>query len=593
MTVNNTPLLPQNGDLTLPSSPLTTITTTAALSGSSHTNFHIFDILVGLVMGVTIEHGTGRSVKGRFYAGSRLLQPVTNWSGIPIDMINFVVASFASLPLALIMRYGLPPSRVRPLFRAITEILLGAGVVIFCFGMQLRVLLLQSCVAYVILLCCRHDRLVTPIAVTTWSLLYLMLIHQCRLYYDYEGYTLDISGAVMLQTQRLSSLAFNLYDGVRIAKALVSDATYKTLDDNAHVDGKNDPKRAIVEEGGPTLMPSSRECAVAKIPGPIEFAAYCMYFHGVCIGPFVFFKDYQNYLHGYENKHLPPIPFRRLCYLTLRLAVYGLTYAVLFNRIPVNFINHGDFQELSLLGQTSYMFAAFMVARLKYYFGWCLAEMLGICAGNGYTGVDPETRTTLWANVHNFDFFQVETAPNLKVLIDAWNIGTVRWLREVVYFRAPLRFRTILVFLVSAFWHGLYPGYYLMFTTFALFTYTSRTWRRNVRPLVLRAESPSLQCFYDFFTLLITHFTMEYAQAPFHLLGFLPSISLWTRFLFVPHIIGVIVIVAVARTVRYFKAVVEARVSRRQLSTTSHIGVYAVGVVDHRADCVTIHDCNY
>lgn len=342
MTVNAAPLLPQNGSLALPLSPF--ITTTTALNVSSHANSRIFDILVSVVMGVTIERGTGGFVKDRFYAGSRLLQSVTNWSGIPIDMINFVVASFASLPLALIMRYGLPPSRVRPLFRAIAEILLGTGVVIFCFGMQLRVLLLQSCVAYAILLFCRHDRLVTPVAVTTWSLLYLMLIHQCRLYYDYEGYTLDISGAAMLQTQRLSSLAFNLYDGVRIAKASASNGACKTSNDDDHVGSKNDAKRAIVEEGGPNLMPSSRESAIAKMPGPIEFAAYCMYFHGVCIGPFVFFKDYQNYLNGYENKHLPPIPLRRLFYLSLRLAAYGLTYAVLFSRIPVTFINHGAFQ---------------------------------------------------------------------------------------------------------------------------------------------------------------------------------------------------------------------------------------------------------
>ncbi|KAL5971229.1 Membrane-bound O-acyltransferase domain-containing protein 2 [Taenia solium] len=341
MTVNAAPFLPQNGSLTLPLFPFTT-TTTTALNASSHTNSRIFDILVGIVMGVTIEHGTGGFVKDRFYAGSRLLQPVTNWSGIPIDMINFVVASFASLPLALIMRYGLPPSRVHPLFRAIAEILLGTGVVIFCFGMQLRVLLLQSCVAYVILLFCRHDRLVTPIAVTTWSLLYLMLIHQCRLYYDYGGYTLDISGAAMLQTQRLSSLAFNLYDGARIAEASVSNGTCKASNDNDHV------------ESGPNLMPSSRESAIAEMPGPIEFAAYCMYFHGVCIGPFVFFKDYQNYLHGYENKHLPPIPFRRLFYLSLRLVVYGLTYAVLFSRIPVAFINHGAFQVSHYSRQQKY-----------------------------------------------------------------------------------------------------------------------------------------------------------------------------------------------------------------------------------------------
>lgn len=319
---------------------------TSFTAAPNSTNFRILDILVGVVMGITIEQDAGGFVKDRFYAGSRLLQPITDWSGIPVDMINFVFASFLSLPLALIMRFALPPSRVRPIFRALAEIVLGAAVVIFCFGMQLRVLLLQSSVAYVMLLLCRRDKVITPIAVTVWSLLYLMLIHQCRLYYDYEGYTLDISGAVMLQTQRLSSLAFNLYDGARITKAAAAanGACKASNEEDDSLDGQDDATRAIVEDSGPKLAPSSRECAVMKMPGPVEFAAYCMYFHGVCIGPFVFFKNYRNYLHGYDNKRLPAIPYRRMFYLTLRLAAYGLTYAVLFNRIPVSFINHAAFQ---------------------------------------------------------------------------------------------------------------------------------------------------------------------------------------------------------------------------------------------------------
>lgn len=340
--------LPQNDTFSLPPSLLATASfpPNSSYSAADSTSVRILNILVGLVMGIAIEQDAGGFVKDRFYTGSHLLQPITDWCGIPIDMINFVFASFISLPLALFMRFALPPSRVPPIFRALAEIALGVGVIIFCFGMQIRVLLLQSSVVYIILLLCRKDRPITPIAVTIWSLLYLMLIHQCRLYYDYEGYTLDISGAVMLQTQRLSSLAFNLYDGARISKAAeaANGACKTSNDEDDSIDGPDDGTRAIVENSGPKLAPSSRECAVAKMPGPVEFVAYCMYFHGVCIGPFVFFKDYRNYLHGYDNKRLPLIPLRRMFYLTLRLAGYGLTYAVLFNRLPVSFINHGAFR---------------------------------------------------------------------------------------------------------------------------------------------------------------------------------------------------------------------------------------------------------
>ncbi|VDN34074.1 unnamed protein product [Dibothriocephalus latus] len=163
-----------------------------------------------------------------------------------------------------------------------------------------------------------------------------------------------------------------------------------------------------------------------------------------------------------------------------------------------------------------------------------------MCAGNGYTGDDPVTKEAQWKNVHNFDFVQVEAALNLKLLIDAWNIKTAVWLREVVYYRAPRSISTVAVFTVSAFWHGLYPGYYLMFLTFALFVLAARMWRRKVR-----SRLPSkryLFLVYHAFTIFLTHISMDYAQAPFHLLTLNSSIFTWIQFFFVPHIVAVLIL---------------------------------------------------
>ena len=54
---------------------------------------------------------------------------------------------------------------------------------------------------------------------------------------------------------------------------------------------------------------------------------------------------------------------------------------------------------------------------------------------------------------------------SMKSVFDHWNIGTSQWLRYVVYER--LR-STLGVFMLSAFWHGFYPGYYLTFFSGAL-----------------------------------------------------------------------------------------------------------------------------
>jgi lysophospholipid acyltransferase 1/2 len=62
---------------------------------------------------------------------------------------------------------------------------------------------------------------------------------------------------------------------------------------------------------------------------------------------------------------------------------------------------------------------------------------------------------------------------SFKLILDNWNITTLVWLRRVVYDRAPFQ-KTFAVFLVSAFWHGFYPGYYFMFLSAALFTVVAR-----------------------------------------------------------------------------------------------------------------------
>ena len=73
---------------------------------------------------------------------------------------------------------------------------------------------------------------------------------------------------------------------------------------------------------------------------------------------------------------------------------------------------------------------------------------------------------------------------SLKVNIDSWNKQTLVWLRKVVYDRAPAQ-RTMVVFAISAFWHGFYPGYYFTFATAALFTMAARLVGRDCMVMMM------------------------------------------------------------------------------------------------------------
>ena len=71
-------------------------------------------------------------------------------------------------------------------------------------------------------------------------------------------------------------------------------------------------------------------------------------------------------------------------------------------------------------------------------------------------------------------FICLQMATSLKVNIESWNILTAKWLRHTVYDRAPASLRVWAVFTISAFWHGFYPGYYILFLTGALATEAAR-----------------------------------------------------------------------------------------------------------------------
>lgn len=110
---------------------------------------------------------------------------------------------------------------------------------------------------------------------------------------------------------------------------------------------------------------------------------------------------------------------------------------------------------------------------------WCGCFLLPLCSSVGRTTSLqlPVTKyvvllSTVLIPVLHLLFKQLSTS--LKVNIDSWNILTTHWLRHSVYERVSPAIGTWVVFMVSAFWHGFYPGYYIAFLSAALFTTAAR-----------------------------------------------------------------------------------------------------------------------
>lgn len=74
----------------------------------------------------------------------------------------------------------------------------------------------------------------------------------------------------------------------------------------------------------------------------------------------------------------------------------------------------------------------------------------------------------------------IEFSFRVKDFLDAWNVSVHKWLKYYVFLRmldstkrGGVQLKPILItFLVSAVWHGFYPGYYFFFVAAGLMDYT-------------------------------------------------------------------------------------------------------------------------
>jgi lysophospholipid acyltransferase 1/2 len=119
--------------------------------------------------------------------------------------------------------------------------------------------------------------------------IFIFLVHIHRLIYDYGNYTLDISGPLMINTQKLTALAFAFFDGYRSTRRA---KLRRPDEDKEHLALNEDQEKQKITE----------------LPTPIEFLSYIFYFHGICIGPLCFFHDYRDFI---EGRNLLVIPLSK------------------------------------------------------------------------------------------------------------------------------------------------------------------------------------------------------------------------------------------------------------------------------------------
>lgn len=241
---------------------------------------------------------------------------------------------------------------------------------------------------------------------------------------------------------------------------------------------------------------------------------------------------------GYDR--LPdPSPTGAVMYKLCITLVSLVLFLTLTKNFPMVYIIDNEFLDKTpFLTRLGYLYVVTQSAKPKYYFAWTLADAVNNAAGYGFSGVD-EKGAFRWDLLSNLNIWNIETATSFKMYLENWNIQTAAWLKRVCYDRAPW-YPTALTFILSALWHGIYPGYYFTFLTGILITLAARAIRNTCRHYFL--SSVPLKMAYDVATWVVTQLAVCYTVAPFVMLAVEPTIKFYKSMYFHMHILSILVL---------------------------------------------------
>lgn len=337
-----------------------------------------------------------------YYDGSRVFTWLADMCGLSVDLVNFLITQFLALILASAFRSYLHPSKVSASTRHAIGLVIGLFFGYFCFGQQAIHIAGLPAACYVVIRT-QNPQIVQRLVMVV-ALFYLSCIHLHRQYYDYGSYSLDITGPLMIITQKVTSLAFSIHDGF----------TREMKD----------------------LTQSQQQHAIRKLPSALEFFSYTLHFQGLMAGPLVFYKDYIDFIEGchimkqtvanakYDiDKEIvhEPSPVKAVVKKVIASLVCALIFIKFATIYPIKTMKDDGFIASSgFFYSLWYMMMATTAVRFKYYFAWLLADAICNNSGLGFNGYDERDGVTpRWDMLSNIQVLEFEFGTNFRNCINA------------------------------------------------------------------------------------------------------------------------------------------------------------------------------
>ncbi|KAI9913169.1 hypothetical protein PsorP6_005624 [Peronosclerospora sorghi] len=437
--------------------------------------------------------------------------------GLARDQLSYVLCLFAVYPLAVV--YKLLPSAT---LKHVMDILVGVSIAQFVLGSSWIHSFLASGLTYVLVKCGPPKH--TPSIVFVVNMLYMSAAHIYRLYVDYMGWTLDFTGPQMLLVIKLTSFAYNYYDGV----------VDKTLEERGHALARGEKK---VYEGRQKL-------AIKELPSLLAFFGYVYSFTTFLAGPAFEIREYLDVTTGrkflLDGKFKQPSSVLAAFSKFLVGSVLMAAYAVYGPKYPVSNLYDPKVAAQPLLLQLRDLYLTLMFCKAKYYSAWKIAEGATVLCGFGFQGFHEDGSSRGWNGVSNMDIMGFEFSQSIRASSRAWNKGTQNWLERYVYSRTGNSL--VATYFVSAFWHGFYPGYYLFFMSLPLATAVNRLAFKRLRPRFIEADGSFgvKKKVYDVLSYVVTLFAMHYFVLPFQAMSWEHSLATLKNTYFFGHIAAIV-----------------------------------------------------
>ncbi|KJA21611.1 hypothetical protein HYPSUDRAFT_140361 [Hypholoma sublateritium FD-334 SS-4] len=454
-----------------------------------------------------------------------IFQPLANAVGASVDQIKLISCLLIAYPLAsLFVRIPTSQPALRHLFS------IGVALIFFFPVLEIYSAFFQllASIMATYLIAKYHKGSNMPWIVFVIVMGHLTANHVIRAIYGFSYETMEVTGPQMVLTMKLTTFAWNVYDGRRKEEEL---------------DKWQQSKR------------------ITKYPSLLEFLGYSFYFPGILVGPYLDFPEYMELInetmfqHAHvkatlKDGHRLPAGRKRAAYSKMFMGlVYLGAFVLLGPKYNFSVAMKDEFMKMSLLKRIVIFQLGGPIERAKYYAIWTLTEGASVLTGLGFTDVGAHGEPH-WNGAANVKVWLIEFPPNFKVLLDSWNMKTNVWLRECIYKRVtpkgqkPGNMSSMITFFTSAFWHGIASGYYLTFMMGGFITAAARQARANFRPLLVPPPSapantpPSLaKRLYDVSSIVLSAFILNYSASPFILLSGRDSITTWNRLGWYGHII--------------------------------------------------------